>query len=71
MSDDTMYLENQKLKKALAGVMPWVGVPADGPSWATDAAKARNKAACQAAFDAAAECFPTFYSGLQEVAERN
>ena len=63
--------ENRKLKKALAGVIPWVGEPADGPKWATPEAKARNRAMCEEALNEACACFPEDYNGFREVIESN
>lgn len=42
--DDPLVVENAKLRKALAGVIPWVGKLAEGPSWATPEAKASGRA---------------------------
>jgi len=63
--------ENQKLKKALAALIPWAGHPADGPSWATPEAKARNKAMCDEAIADACACFPADYNECQEIVKAN
>lgn len=64
-------LEVIKLRRALAGVIPWIGKPADGPCWATPEAKARNRAMFEEAFTEACECFPEYYTGLNDLAESN
>ncbi len=58
MDTGSLLEENAKLKKALAGVMPFVGLPAYGASWATPEAKSRNQEMCEQAFDFASSCFP-------------
>lgn len=63
--------EYGKLRRALAGVIPWVGESAEGPSWATPEAKARNRAMCERALQEACACFPDDYNGLRELAESN
>lgn len=50
--------ENRKLKAALAKAIPWLGQSPDGPSWASDSAKARNLAMCDQAIAEAVACFP-------------
>jgi hypothetical protein len=69
--DNPLSVENAKLSKALAGLIPWVGEPAEGPSWATPEAKARNRAMCEKALEEACACFPGDYNGFREQAESN
>ena len=68
---DKVVAENHKLRDALAGVIPWVGEPAEGPSWATKDAKANNREMCERALDRACECFPEDYDSGRDMAERN
>lgn len=63
--------ENAKLRKALAGLIPWAGESPYGPTWATTDAKRRNKAMFDQAFQNACNCFPEDYNGLRELAESN
>jgi hypothetical protein len=69
--EDPLAVEIAKLRKALAGVIPWVGFPAEGPSWATPDAKARNKAMCEKALQEACACFPDDYNGFREQLNAN
>ena len=46
---DELRAENVKLKLALAQLIAWAGVPAQGPDWATPKAKKRNLEMCNAA----------------------
>jgi hypothetical protein len=66
-----MTAANAKLKKALEGLICWIGVPPEGPSWATPEAKARNKAMFDAAMQAACDCFPEDYNGISELTKTN
>lgn len=59
-SEDLM-VENQKLRDALAGLVPWAGSLPEGPDWATPEAKARNRAMFEKALDDACKCFPDDY----------
>ena len=63
MSDRVKRLcaENQKLKKALAGLIPWAGERTEGPTCATPEGKARNRVMCEKAIAEACECFPDDY----------
>jgi len=63
--------ENQKLKNALAALIPWAGEPPDGPDWAAPEAKARNRAMFEKALDDACNCFPDDYSDARRIAESN
>jgi hypothetical protein len=63
--------ENAKLREALAAVIPWVGEPAQGPSWATPEAKQRNKTMCEKVLNEACACFPDDYNGFRELVEAN
>lgn len=63
--------ENAKLRKALAGIIPWAGELPEGPSWATPEAKNRNRAMFNKALEDACDCFPEDYNGFQEIAESN
>jgi hypothetical protein len=47
-----------KLKAALAKLIPCAGRPPEGPVWATDDAKARNRQMYEDALDEACACFP-------------
>jgi hypothetical protein len=70
-STSELIAENAKLKKALEGLICWIGVPPEGPSWATPEAKARNKAMFDAAMQAACDCFPEDYNGISELTKTN
>lgn len=59
-SVDSVLAENRKLRMALNGLICWLGVSPDGPSWASPAAKAANRRMFNNAMRAAVECFPEF-----------
>jgi hypothetical protein len=63
--------ENAKLRKALAGLIPWAGESPEGPAWATSKAKQRNTAMFNKAIKDACDCFPEDYNGVREIAESN
>jgi hypothetical protein len=50
--------ENQRLKAALAKLIPCAGRLPDGPAWASAKAKAVNRAMYEQAIDEACACFP-------------
>jgi hypothetical protein len=50
--------ENNALREALAGIIPWAGEMPEGPSWATSEAKQRNHKAFEEALQGAVKCFP-------------
>lgn len=62
----TLIAENQKLKTALAALIPWAGESPDGPDWATPEAKVRNRSMFEEALENACNCFPENYNGLNE-----
>lgn len=43
--------ELRKLRTLSAAAMPWIGEAADGPAWATDDARRRNRESAVKAFD--------------------
>lgn len=45
----------KQLELALSDAIPWIGEPAEGPSWATDEAKAKNRRMCGDALEAACD----------------
>ena len=63
--------ENRKLRKALPGLIPWAGELPEGPSGATPDVKRSNRGAFQKAMQAACDCFPPDYNGMQEIADSN
>lgn len=60
---EILQAEILKLRKALSELIPWAGESPSGPSWATDDAKARNKAEFERALAAACDCFPVEFNG--------
>ena len=66
-----LIAENAKLKKALEGLICWVGQQPEGPPWATDKAKTRNRQMFERAIEAACECFPENYNGFLEQLSAN
>lgn len=69
--ENRLKADNDKLRRALARVIPWVGMPAEGPSWATPEAKARNRDMCEKAFREACSCFPEDYNSIRSLTEQN
>jgi hypothetical protein len=69
--DNPLAVENRKLRKALAGLIPWAGSLPEGPEWATAEAKQRNRAMFEKAIAEAFDCFPEDYDNLSEVTEAN
>jgi hypothetical protein len=65
MTIDEAVAENEKLLLVLDRVIPWIGVSPDGPAWATQEAKERNRSMCEEAFMAATNCFPEFHCGAR------
>lgn len=53
-----LVAENKKLQKALSRLLCWAGCSPDGPSWATPAARARNREMFEQAVRDANECLP-------------
>jgi hypothetical protein len=49
--DELAVGEIERLRTALANLIPWVGELAEGPAWATDEAKVRNRYMCGKALD--------------------
>ena len=66
-----LRLENQKLRDALANLIPWAGELPEGPAWATPDAKSRNRDMCEKALAAAWDCFPPNYNGITEALRSN
>ena len=58
ISEVEAMADNQKLKNALAALIPWAGEPPEGPAWATPEARARNRAMFEKAFSNECGCFP-------------
>jgi hypothetical protein len=63
---ETLIAENKKLKAALSRLIPWAGVSADSPDWATPEAKLRNRQMCEEAIENASNCFPENYNGFTD-----
>ena len=63
----TLIDENARLKKALSDLIPWAGEPCEGPDWATEEAKIKNKGMCEQAIKNACALFPVNYDGNLEV----
>lgn len=63
--------ENQKLRSALAGLIPWAGCSPNDPSWATQDAKKKNQQMFDEALNTACECFPDDYNGFNEMIMSN
>jgi hypothetical protein len=59
---------NVKLKQIIADLIPWVE-PQNGPDWATEYGKKRNRLNCQKALDSALEVFPPTYNGFVDTIE--
>jgi hypothetical protein len=55
---DPFSAQIKKLRRALAGLICWAGESPDGPAWASQDAKRRNREMFEAALRAAVECFP-------------
>lgn len=68
---EELIAENLKLKRALAGLIPWTGILPGGPPWATPEAEARNRATYAEAFKNACNCFPENHGSQQEIIESN
>jgi hypothetical protein len=60
---NSLASENNRLKRALAALIPWAGKSAYGPSWATPEQKAINQHSFETAFREAVKCFPEDYIG--------
>jgi hypothetical protein len=58
--------EAKRFKQQVVYLMPWVGVAADGPSWASAEVRANNKATCDVAFDKVAAFYPEPFFGVVE-----
>lgn len=51
----------KQLELALSDAIPWIGEPAEGPSWATDEAKAKNRRMCGDALETACDVLESIY----------
>ena len=70
-STERLIAENRKLRRALEHLIPWAGILAEGPAWATPEAKERNYKACEKAIDDACKCFPEDYNALENIVLSN
>jgi hypothetical protein len=68
---DRLRAENNKLRAALAALIPWAGESPDGPRCASAEAKQRNRTMFEEALRQACSCFPDDYNSLQEIVESN
>lgn len=58
--------QNNKLLRALSGLMCWAGCSPDGPSGATPEAKKRNREMYEEAVREASSCFPEHFGGFHD-----
>ncbi|MCH8830268.1 MAG: hypothetical protein IID45_11890 [Planctomycetes bacterium] len=63
--------DNEKLRNALKGLIPWAGEHPHGPGWATSEAKARNCQMFERALQDACDCFPEDHNGAREAISSN
>lgn len=52
-----MAAELDRVKAILKATVPWIGESKEGPAWASDEGKAKNKAMCAKALENAANVF--------------